>query len=332
MREDYLRSSFVDLETAPHTNGNGLFLGVAFTTGAKTTLKRGEHVMVQVPHLTPQITEPVQNLLNYKFDDFFSYDRGQQPGSYTTTGEHLFIAAEAPPPGFAVGWSDRPSHQRYQCTKDCVETSFNLTLVPRNAAIDSEMVNYPYTHYAMMLTAVRDINPGTKFKLGVRVDPTVACDGAISDAGPTLVDGVAVANSAHSVKRSARVKVPAVLGADKKECVKWSTFLRRNDALWVIDSNTKSVRINPPIKFTASEPFGGEKERGEREEIRGIELGREGGRGGGSARKMAHSPQHTPSLRCALDSTNTDPPVWKHQPDDALATLCNCNDEWPSDV
>ena len=69
-------------------------------------------------------------------------------------------------------------------------------------------------------------------------------------------------------------------------------------------------------------------------EVRKRERERERREGGDkrSAREMEHSPQHTPSSRCALDSTNTDPPVWKHQPDDALATLCNCNDEWPSDV
>ena len=236
VKEDYLRSSFIDLETAPHTNSLGLYVGIKFTLGATTKIRAGEKIVVVIPHLKPMLSSPIQDLTKYTFVEDFQYSLD---GYGFTMAEQLYYGDN----------TGKPVHKRYKCASNCHETaSFSFSYTVRDRQSDSTMGDNK--HYALIMTAKMDIAPSTLIHLGVRVDPQYACDeetlAAVTDT-PT-----------HTVSRKSRTREPTRISAtgDKRECVRWSTTLRANDKLWTITSNTASVHVFPPIPFTASAPFG----------------------------------------------------------------------------
>ena len=64
VKEDYLRSNYVDLETVPHTNGEGLIAGFKFRL-VGLPIRAGEKIVIVVPHLKPLIDRPVIDLTKY---------------------------------------------------------------------------------------------------------------------------------------------------------------------------------------------------------------------------------------------------------------------------
>ena len=282
IKEDYLNTDYVDIETAPHKNGNGLFVAFDFVLGPSTTITPGEKIVLVIPHLMPLLDQNLLNMSNYVAQiGGVAYDNDQDDFAQrvdNTAAENFVVERPWSDTTVAALTTAHTLHSLYRCTSDCDASGlFDVTYeihsedsdenfdkqAQRYSVLDAngDSLDQSYKHYSLILTVRNQtLPPGKHIHIGVKVDPQYACDEnpttatsagvAWKDRTPLMRKGVYTGAAADVATRYRSTT------AVKEECVKWSTMLRPNDELWTITSDTASVKVFPPISFTQSDMFG----------------------------------------------------------------------------